>query len=117
MRANNIKMWKDWSLSRESEDIKKKQKEILLLKKYPKQKISGLTVWKNGDNNKKKSVSLKKDQQNNIKQSGEKDWGKKGPTFLWDNNKKSVIWVFRVLKEEEGLLQKNSQILLTHWKS
>lgn len=38
MRANNIKMWKDWSLSRESEDIKKKQKEILLLKKYPKQK-------------------------------------------------------------------------------
>ena len=61
IRANNIKMWKDWSLSREFEDIKKKQEEILLLKKYPKQKkISGLTVWKNGDNNKKSHWAWRK---------------------------------------------------------
>lgn len=60
IRANNIKMWKDWSLSREFEDIKKKQKEILLLKKYPKQKNQWIDCTENGDNNKKSQWAWKK---------------------------------------------------------
>ena len=38
---------------KEFEDIKKKQKEILLLKKYPKQKNQWIDCTENGDNNKK----------------------------------------------------------------
>lgn len=72
-------MWKDWSLSREFEDIKKKQEEILLLKKYPKQKkISGLTVWKNEITTKKCWLEERSVEQH--KQSGKKIGGKKGPT-------------------------------------
>lgn len=28
---------------------------------------------------------------------------------MWDNNKRSVIWVFRVLEEDEGLLPKKKK--------
>ena len=28
---------------------------------------------------------------------------------MWDNNKRSVIWVFRVLEEDKGLLSKKKK--------
>lgn len=42
-----------------------------------------------------------------VEQEKKKTGGKIGPTFLWDNNKTSDIWVFRVLEEEGSVLQKN----------
>lgn len=67
-----------------------------------------MTVWKNGDNN-KKVTELEERSVEQHKQSGKKDWGKKGPTCGIITKGLSFARVFRVLGKGEGLLPKKKK--------